>query len=69
MIFIKVRHICPPKQCVTLAQIKSKNYSPKYVATENSVFLIGIESDKTQRNIVFLSGNRFKPGRCVAGAK
>jgi hypothetical protein len=48
-------------------QSKAKNYSQKYVATENSVFLIGIESDKTQRNIVFLSGNRFKLGRCCSG--
>jgi hypothetical protein len=49
VIFIKVRHICPPKAVCYLGsnQIKAKNYSQKYVATENSVFLIGIESDKT----------------------
>jgi hypothetical protein len=39
------------KQGVALAQIKAKNYSQKYAGSENSVFLIGIEFDKAQRNI------------------
>jgi hypothetical protein len=41
------------KQGVALAQIKAKNYSQKYAGPENSVFLIGIEFDKAQRNIDF----------------
>jgi hypothetical protein len=41
------------KQVIALTQIKAKNYSQKYAGSENSVFLIGIEYDKEQRNIVF----------------
>ncbi|SJM95505.1 conserved hypothetical protein [Crenothrix polyspora] len=41
------------KQGVALAQIKAKNYSQKYLGAENSVYLIGIEFDKAQRNIEF----------------
>ena len=48
------------KQGIALAQFKAKNYSQKYASSEKSIFLIGIEFDKAQRNIIFLSGNGFK---------
>jgi hypothetical protein len=35
-----------------MAQIKAKNYQQKYVNSDKNVFLIGIEFDKTERNIV-----------------
>ncbi|WP_394753892.1 ATP-binding protein [Crenothrix sp.] len=41
------------KQGLALAQIKAKHYSQKYAGSNNSVYLIGIEFDKTQRNIEF----------------
>ncbi len=40
-------------QGAALAQIKAKNYQQKYLAAENDVFLIGMEFDKQQRNLVF----------------
>jgi hypothetical protein len=43
------------KQGSALAQIKAKNYSQKYAGAEYSVFLIGIEFDKAQRNIDFFA--------------
>ena len=36
-----------------LAQIKAKNYQQKYLASKKEVFLIRMEFDKQQRNLVF----------------
>ncbi|NOQ35423.1 MAG: AAA family ATPase [Methylococcaceae bacterium] len=41
------------QQGIALAQIKAKNYQQKYLNAENEVFLIGMEFDKQQRNLVF----------------
>ena len=43
------------KQGAALAQIKARNYSQKYAGPANRVFLVGIEFDKTQRNIDFFA--------------
>ena len=40
-------------QGTALAQIKAKNYQQKYLKSEKEVFLIGMEFDKQQRNLVF----------------
>ncbi|NOQ36400.1 MAG: AAA family ATPase [Methylococcaceae bacterium] len=41
------------EQGTALAQIKAKNYQQKYLTTEKELFLIGMEFDKQQRNLVF----------------
>jgi hypothetical protein len=46
------------KPGLALAQIKAKNYSQKYASSDNSVYLIGIEFDKIQRNIEFFEWER-----------
>jgi len=35
-----------------LAQIKAKNYQQKYLASDNLIFLVGMEFDPVERNIV-----------------
>ena len=40
------------KQGTALAQIKAKNYQQKYLSDDKDLFLIGMEFDKTERNIV-----------------
>lgn len=41
------------EQGAALAQIKAKNYQQKYLNTDKELFLIGMEFDKKQRNLVF----------------
>ncbi|NOQ35540.1 MAG: AAA family ATPase [Methylococcaceae bacterium] len=41
------------KQGMALAQIKAKNYQQKYLAEDKTVFLVGMEFDKQQRNLAF----------------
>lgn len=40
------------EQGVALAQIKAKNYQQKYLAADNLIYLIGMEFDQADRNIV-----------------
>ncbi len=46
------------EQGAALAQIKAKNYQQKYVAPEKQVFLLGMEFDRQQRNLVFFEWER-----------
>ncbi|NOQ37211.1 MAG: AAA family ATPase [Methylococcaceae bacterium] len=41
------------KQGRALAQIKAKNYQQKYLVEGKTIFLVGMEFDKQQRNLVF----------------
>ncbi|MCK5354000.1 MAG: ATP-binding protein [Methyloprofundus sp.] len=50
------------QQGTALAQIKAKNYQQKYLSADKSVFLIGMEFDKQQRNLSFFEWEKF---RCV----
>ena len=42
-----------------LAQIKAKNYQQKYLSAGKNIFLIGMEFDKTERNIVYFEWEQF----------
>ncbi|NOQ35127.1 MAG: hypothetical protein GQ569_04445, partial [Methylococcaceae bacterium] len=47
------------KQGTALAQIKAKNYQQKYLADDKTLFLIGMEFDKQQRNLVFFEWEKI----------
>jgi len=42
----------PKQQGTALAQIKAKNYQQKYLSADKELFLIGMEFDKQERNLV-----------------
>jgi len=46
------------EQGAALAQIKAKNYQQKYLDSYNQIFLIGMEFDKVERNIVGFDWDR-----------
>ncbi|NOQ13229.1 MAG: hypothetical protein GQ583_01950, partial [Methyloprofundus sp.] len=43
------------EQGTALAQIKAKNYQQKYLNADKELFLMGMEFDKQQRNLVFFA--------------
>ena len=47
------------QQGTALAQIKAKNYQQKYVSAEKTVYLIGMEFEKQQRNLSFFEWERL----------
>lgn len=48
------------KRGTALAQIKAKNYQQKYLNVDKKIFLIGMEFDKSERNIVCFDWEQFE---------
>jgi len=44
-----------------LKQLKEKRYFEKYLGQCKKIFLIGVESSKRERNIVFFEVEKFLP--------